>query len=67
MVLIKTLTASSSGTLSFVNGASGVVLNNTYSTYIFKFIKIHPSVNNAHFLFQGSVDTGSNYGVRGVG
>ena len=63
MVLIKTLTASSSGTLSFVNGASGVVLNNTYSTYIFKFINIHPSVNNAHFLFQGSVDTGSNYGV----
>ena len=63
MVLIKTLTASSSGTLSFVNGASGVVLDNTYSTYIFKFINIHPSVNNAHFLFQGSVDTGSNYGV----
>ncbi len=30
MVLIKTLTASSSGTLSFVNGASGVVLDNTY-------------------------------------
>ena len=64
MVLIKTLTASSSGTLSFVNGASGVVLDNTYSTYIFKFINIHPSVNNAHFLFQGSVDTGSNYGVN---
>ena len=63
MVLIKTLTASSSGTLSFVNGASGVVLDNTYSTYIFKFINIHPATNNAHFTFQGSVDTGSNYNV----
>ena len=47
MVLIKTLTASSSGTLSFVNGASGVVLDNTYSTYIFKFINCHPATNTA--------------------
>ena len=30
MTLIKTLTASSSGTLSFVDGASGVVLDSTY-------------------------------------
>ena len=38
LVLIKTLTASSSGTLSFVNGTSDVVLNNTYPIYFFKFI-----------------------------
>ena len=63
MVLIKTLTLSNAANASFVDGASSVVLDNTYSTYIFKFINIHPSVNNAHFLFQGSVDTGSNYGV----
>lgn len=63
MTLIKTLTASSSGTLSFVDGAASVVLDGTYKEYIFKFNNIHPSVNNAHFLFQGSVDTGSNYGV----
>ena len=62
MVLIKTLTASSSGTLSFVNGASGVVLNNTYSTYIFKFINIHPAAAE-HFTFQASTNTGSGYGV----
>ena len=30
MVFIKKLTASSSATLSFVGGASGVVLDNTY-------------------------------------
>jgi hypothetical protein len=30
MTLIKTLTASSSGTLSFVDGSSSVVLDNTY-------------------------------------
>ena len=43
MTLIKTLTASSSGTLSFVNGASNVVLDGTYKEYLFKIINIHPS------------------------
>ena len=33
MVLIKTLTASSSATLSFVHGASSVVLDSTYPIY----------------------------------
>ena len=41
MVFIKKLTASSSGTLSFVNGSSDVVLDSTYKEYIFKFIDIH--------------------------
>jgi hypothetical protein len=63
MVLIKTLTASSSGTLSFVNGASGVVLDNTYPTYMFKFINIHPATDNTTFTFNLSVDGGSNYNV----
>ena len=35
---IKTLTASSSGTLSFVHGSASVVFNNTYPLYIFQFI-----------------------------
>ena len=43
MTLIKTLTASSSGTLSFVHGASSVVLDGTYKEYVFKIINIHPS------------------------
>ena len=40
---IKTLTASSSATLSFVNGAASVVLDSTYPIYIFKIINCHPS------------------------
>ena len=62
LVHIKTLTASSSGTLSFVNGSSSVVLNNTYSVYKFKFINIHPSAH-IEFAFNASIDTGSNYNV----
>jgi len=45
---IKTLTASSSGTLSFVDGSSGVVLDSTYNT---------------KFQFNMSTDSGSNYNV----
>ena len=63
MVPIKTLTASSSATLSFVDGSSDVVLDNTYRTYIFKFINIHPGTNDKQFSFNLSVDTGSNYNV----
>ena len=37
---IKTLTASSSATLSFVDGSSSVVFDGTYKEYIFKFYEI---------------------------
>ena len=63
MTLIKTLTASSSSTLSFVDGSSDVVLDNTYRTYIFKFINMHPSGNQTELTFNMSVDSGSNYNV----
>ena len=59
LVLIKTLTASSDGTLSFVNGSSDVVLDSTYRTYIFKFINIHPSASS-ELSFNGSDDTSSH-------
>jgi len=49
LVHIKTLTASSSGTLSFVNGADSVVLDDTYPIYKFEFIDIHPSADDAMF------------------
>jgi len=62
MTLIKTLTASSSGTLSFVDGASSVVLDGTYKEYIFKIFNVHPS-ESADFAFNLSADTGSNYNV----
>jgi hypothetical protein len=65
MALIKTTTlGSAAASISFVNGASDVVLDSTYKEYIFLINNIHPATNNAHFLFQGSVDTGSNYGVN---
>ena len=60
---IKTLTASSSATLSFVDGSSDVVLDSTYPIYIFKFFNIHPATDMADFSFNFSVDTGSNYNV----
>jgi len=61
-VLLKTLTASSSGTLSFVNGSAGVVLDSTYQSYVFEFINLHPSAGT-YLVFNGSLDTGSNYNV----
>jgi len=62
MVFIKKLTASSSSTLSFVNGSSDVVLDSTYKEYVFTFKDIHPSATNIDGLtFQGSTDGGSNY------
>ena len=63
MTLIKTLTASSSGTLSFVDGASSVVLDGTYKEYVFKFIGIHPGTAETELTFNMSADTGSNYNV----
>jgi hypothetical protein len=60
IVLIKTETASSDSTLSFVDGTSDVVLDDTYPTYLFKFINIHPSAE-AQFTFQGNVAGGSGY------
>ena len=41
MTLIKTLTASSDSTISFVHGSSDVVLDSTYPVYLFKLINIH--------------------------
>ena len=61
MVLIKTLTASTSATLDFVDGSSDVVLDNTYPIYVFKFIAIHPGTDNQDFVFQGNVAGGSGY------
>ena len=63
LVPIKTLTASSSATLSFVDGSGGVVLDSTYPIYMFKFINIHPATNSVLFQFNLSTDSGSNYNV----
>ena len=59
MTFIKKLTASSSGTLSFVNGASNVVLDSTYKEYLFTYNSMHPSNDGVHFQVgfrDGSTD-----------
>ena len=63
MVLIKEQTASSSSTISFVDGSGGVVLDSTYPIYKFEFINMHPSASDGRFLFNLSIDSGSNYNV----
>jgi len=61
MTFIKKLTASSSGTLSFVDGSSDVVLDNTYKKYLFLFNNIHPSGDDVNFSFQGNAAGGADF------
>jgi len=63
LIFIKKVTASSSATVSFVDGTSDVVLDNTYKEYLFTFNNIHPETDNTIFKFNGSIDSGSNYNV----
>ena len=61
MTLIKTLTASSDSTISFVDGSSDVVLDSTYPIYMFTFNNIHPATDGVHFSFQGNAAGGSGF------
>ena len=63
MVFIKKLTASSSATLSFVDGSSDVVLDDTYKEYLFTFNNMHPASDDVFFTFNLSIDSCSNYNV----
>ena len=58
LVLLSTQTASSSASLSFTSG-----IDSTYDSYVFKFIDIHPSVDNTRLGFNLSTDGGSNYNI----
>ena len=60
LTFIKKITASSSGTVDFVDGSSSVVLDNTYKEYLFTFKNIHPSAG-ANFQFQGNAAGGSGF------
>ena len=55
---IATQTASSSASISFTSG-----IDSTYKEYIFYFVNIHPASDGNRFLFQGSTNSGSGYGV----
>ena len=56
---IKKLTASTSATLSFVDGTDDVDLS-TYKEYLFTFNNVHPSTYS-RFVFQGDVDGSTSY------
>ena len=60
--LIKTITVSDGdSTVSFVDGTDDVVLDNTYRTYIFKWINVHPTGDGWSLTFQANVAGGSGY------
>ena len=63
LTLIKSITASASASISFVDGTDGVVLDDTYKSYVFKFINIHPQNDGVELGFNFSTDGGSNYNV----
>ena len=54
---ISKQTASSSASISFTSG-----IDSTYKEYVFMFNNIHGSADS-HFVFQGSTNGGSSYGV----
>ena len=62
MTFIKKLTASSSGNLTFLNGASSVVLDSTYKEYFFTFKNIHPQTDGVQLTVNFTSD-GTNYNV----
>ena len=57
-VLLSTVTASASSSISFTSG-----IDSTYDVYQFEFINMHPATNNVEFEFNMSTDSGSSYNV----
>ena len=61
MILLQTITASSSSTISFTSN-----IDDTYSVYIFKYINMHPSGDSKQFKFQADTGTNTNYNLNMV-
>ena len=55
MIFISEATASSSASIEFTLG--------DYKEYQFYFVNIHPATDNTDFMFNVSIDSGSNYNV----
>ena len=55
MVLVSSATASSSASLTFTLA--------DYKEYQFYFVNMHPATDNTDFMFNVSIDNGSNYNV----
>ena len=60
LVHIKTTTASDSSSIDFNNGSSDVVLDSTYSRYVF-YIDVQLATDNTQLQFLYSDDAGSSY------
>ena len=58
-ILLSTATASSSASLSF----NSTYINSDYLIYKFEFINLNASTADPTFLFNMSIDNGSNYNV----
>ena len=64
LTFIKKLSGGSNvATMSFVNGSGGVVLDDTYKSYLFTFKNIHPETDNTNLGFLASSNAGSSYGI----
>ena len=61
--LIKTLTASNSASLAFVDGASDVTFDSTYDEYMFVCTDINPATDDVQLTFQVNAtdDAGGGY------
>ena len=55
MVLVSSATASASASITFTLA--------DYKEYQFYFVNIHPATDNTDFMFNVSIDSGSNYNV----
>ena len=65
--LLKTLTASTSASFSFVNGVDGVVLDGTFKAYIVDLLTIVPVTDSTNLLATVSIDAGSSFISSGYG
>jgi hypothetical protein len=52
MVHIKTITADSASTVSFVHGSSDVVFDSTYPIYVLKIINAHLDLDDRQIKFK---------------
>jgi hypothetical protein len=59
--LIKTLNASSSSTIDFVNGVSGVVFDDTYDKYLVEFSTVKPATDDVELWLRVGTGGGPTY------
>tara|TARA_Y100001972_G_scaffold44572_1_gene54983 strand:+ start:269 stop:904 length:636 start_codon:yes stop_codon:yes gene_type:complete len=62
MTLIKTITADSASTVSFINGSSDVVFDNTHPIYLVKIINAHLDADDRSLNLNFTTD-GTNFNV----